>query len=241
MEFYFILTEPQMGENIGAAARVMSNFGFHKLRVVNPRDGWPNPVAEYMSTCGKFILDQAELYQDLDKAVADLDAVYALSGRGALINKGTISITELTSDIAGHTDYKLHKVGLMFGCERTGLSNMQLSLCNKIINIPTDEKNSSMNLAQALAVTCYELSRDGLSVSVVDKLEKRQQIATNGELNFMTNRLVEYLKITNFFQEENKIANMSINISNMFNRHQYSSQEIRTLNGIFRSLFEHKE
>lgn len=226
-EVTIILDKPQMGENIGAAARVMANFGIEKLRIISPRDGWPNDKAKNMASFGDYILENAEIYDNFDKALADMNFVIATMGR---------ELTKFSKEIYSSREInKLNypKLGIVFGCERVGLDNDQLSKCNAIVSINTHSKYQSMNLAQAVAIICYELST---IKDIAEKPSSIQDIAPVQEVSRMIDHLELELRKKNFFQEENKIPKMMRNIRNMFNRNIYSKQEIRTIRGIIRAL-----
>ncbi|WP_164503778.1 RNA methyltransferase [Rickettsiales endosymbiont of Stachyamoeba lipophora] len=235
----FILCEPQMGENIGAAARVMANFGIENLRIINPRDGWPNLKAEEMATCGKYILENATIYNSLAEAINELEYVYALCGKNIFINKPTLYPNEAWANLHTILESNVTKVGFVFGCERIGLTHEQISLCNAILHIPTTKKCESMNLAQAIGVIAYELNKQFANTQK-DKVAINKNIpATSEQVSFMLKQLEGFLDTANFFQEPHKKNKMVINIHNIFTKNLYSEQEIRTLHGIFRSLYEY--
>jgi tRNA/rRNA methyltransferase len=219
----FILVEPQMGENIGACARVMANFGFDDLRIVNPRDGWPNEKALAMSAHASHIIENAQLFNNLADALYDINHAIALTARQRNINK---KIYNLDNNLQ-----LPNNSAFIFGAERTGLSNDDIALCSAILTINTDEKYSSLNLAQSVAIIAHHFSQ----ISNI-KEEKQQNIASQKEKIAMAEHLISELQKTNFFQEENKKPVMIRNITNIFTKVDFSMQEVQTLRGIFKSL-----
>ena len=147
-----ILVAPQMGENIGATARAMKNFGLTNLRIVAPRDGWPNDKASSVAVAAIDILAKAKIYDDLASSIADLEYVYATTSVPRDMNKSYL----LSKELPDHYPTQL-KVGIMFGRENCGLTNQEITIANKIITIDTDHNFSSLNIAQAVIIICYEL------------------------------------------------------------------------------------
>lgn len=219
-----ILVNPQMGENIGAAARVMANFGFSDLRLVAPRDGWPNEKALEMAAHAKHIVEAAKIYPTLAEASADLEFLYASTARERGIDKLVITPREMV---------KRNNIGLLFGAERAGLSNDDLAICDEIISIPVDENCKSINLAQAVGIICYE-------ASLLTKPESEpRELATKQEMQSLFEHLETELDKRGFFQEERKRPGMVNNIRTFLTRAALNPQEGRTLRGIIRSLSEH--
>lgn len=223
-----ILVAPQMGENIGASARVMKNFGLNDLRIINPRDGWPNEKAEKVSVGAFDILHNAKIYQSVKEAVADLEYVYATTAAERDLQKENIFLGSLTSDRASRG-----KAGILFGRENHGLSNEEILYANKIITIDTVQEFSSLNLAQAIAVVCYQLfdqrstSNFGSSEALVKQAEKEH----------FYDLLFDNLENKDFFQNEEKKQHMMAKIRNIFARVEHlSSNELRILIGIIKTL-----
>ncbi len=155
-----ILVNPQMGENIGAAARVMHNFGLTDLRIVNPRDGWPNLAAEAMSAKAIGLIQAAPIYTTTAEAVADMQVVYATSARMRDMAKPVVE-----SPFLGEKLHQYARAGvrtaILFGAERSGLLNEDVVLADALLTIPVNPENPSLNLAQAVAVVAYEWARGG--------------------------------------------------------------------------------
>src|SRR5262249_51708592 len=143
-----ILVRPQMGENIGAAARIMLNFGFTDLRLVAPRDGWPNEQAIKMSS-GATEKINLQVFENFEDAISDLNFLYATTARQRDMNKEVVTPAEISPTA---------KTGIVFGPERTGLENSEISLCDKLVAIPVNPDFASLNLAQSVAVICYQLN-----------------------------------------------------------------------------------
>ena len=211
---------PQMGENIGAAARVMLNFGLTDLRLVAPRDGWPNPKAVEMSA-NAFDQVKTKIFENFEDAVADLDFLYATTARNRDMLKEVVTPEKIS--VQG-------KTGIVFGAERTGLENYEISFCDKLVSIPVSKDFTSLNLAQSVAVIAYEIGKYKLP----EKL--KEDLATKQELTGLFSHLEDELTARNFFLVPEKKAGMMINIRNLFSRAELTGQEVRTLRGIIRSL-----
>ncbi len=225
MSTAIILVAPQMGENIGATARAMSNFGLNDLRLVTPRDGWPNPKANEMSAHGEFIIEKARVFETVNAAIADLNFLIATTANPRYMEKPITSPREVYTLAQG-------KVGIMFGCERSGLTNEQLVMADVITQIPTSDMNPSLNIAQAVGIMCYELfTRDTPTIK-----NNASQPATKAELDFFLTFLESNLEKTDFFKNKKLAPTMKRNIRNIFTRQPLTSQDTRTLMGIIKTL-----
>ncbi len=227
-----ILVGPQMGENIGAAARAMKNFGLTKLRIVNPRDGWSNDKALSMAAHASDVIEQAEIYDNLEAAIADLQQLYATTAVARDMNKDYI----LSKDLAAKHSFDL-KTGIMFGRENCGLTNSEISLANKIITIDTAEF-SSINIAQAVVIICYELFKKQFESSPLTAKVGNEQIeATQEEIGFFLQHLFSELDKKGFFTVIEKKPRMMQNITNIFKRiDKLSKTEVQTLRGVINSF-----
>lgn len=224
-----ILIAPQMGENIGAAARAMKNFGLSELRIVNPRDGWPNKKANSVAVDAVSIIENAKIYADLPSAISDLEYIYATSANPRYLNKEYLSSKNIKQDYQ-----KALKTGFLFGRESSGLTNEELIYANKIITINTSSEFSSMNIAQAVSIVCYELF---LELDLGKNHQNEQNLATKGEVNYFINLLTGELEKRNFFKVNEKKPRMIKNIANIFTRiDKLSKSEIQTLIGIVNNL-----
>ena len=232
-----ILDHPQMGENIGAAARAMMNFGLENLRLVAPRDGWPNEKAEAMSSGALEAIAPVDVFETLPTAISDLQFVLAATARPRDMVKPVF-----TPEAAAKEMRRRHgqgqKIGLLFGAERTGLLNDDIALAHGIITIPTSPQFPALNLAQSVLLLAYEWMKSG--ESVVDSATLRtgeSEIAPHSDLEHFLKRLEDELeKSGQFFRSENLAPTMKRNIRNIFMRGDLTVQEVRTLQGILTAL-----
>ncbi|MEX1146927.1 MAG: RNA methyltransferase [Sphingomonadales bacterium] len=229
-----ILVRPQLGQNIGKAARAMANFGLDDMRVVSPRDGWPNPDAVPAAAGADHILDRARVFASVEDAIADLRVVYATTARPREMVKPVV-----TPRGAGATMVaSLHTgdaAGVLFGAEAAGLSNDETTLAGTIISIPCAPDFRSFNLAQAVLLVAYEwfLAQDGQD-RVTAPVEDTP--AARAELTGFMGQLEGELDQSGFLRPPEKRPQMVRNIRNIFTRLPMTEQEVRTLRGIVRSL-----
>ncbi|MBV9332345.1 MAG: RNA methyltransferase [Alphaproteobacteria bacterium] len=234
-----ILARPQLGENIGAAARAMKNFGLSDLRLVSPRDGWPNDKAAAMATGALDIVKRARVFSDLRAALCDLHRVYATTGRA----RGTAKPV-LTPSAAGEklreASARGETCGIIFGNERSGLDNDEVSLADSVIAIPTAEF-SSLNLAQAVLLIGYESFRAGNPIRPV-RLDHgtRARKATRAEMFEFFDHLESELLCAGFLYPPDMKPPMIRNLRAMFNRAELTDQEVRTLRGVIAALVKNK-
>jgi tRNA/rRNA methyltransferase len=230
-----ILVAPQMGENIGACARAMKNFGLQDLRIISPRDGWPNKKAQGMSVGAIDIINSAKIFPSLSEATEDLSFLYATTGTPRDMNKNYI----LSRDLSQNISIK-ERIGIMFGRENNGLTNEEIAYANKILVIDTDKNFTSLNIAQAVSIICYELF--GALNQIRDELNNKSQLASKGELNYFYEHLFNKLEEKNFFRVPEKKEHMSQKIRNLFSRIDNLSQtELQTLHGIVKVLAEREK
>jgi len=227
-----ILVKPQMGENIGAAARVMLNFGLSELRIVAPRDGWPNEKARDMSSGAVELVDNARIFATTAEAVSDINHLIAATARHRDMAKPILTPDKMAASIRG----KKGKSAIMFGPERAGLSNEDVVLAETIVTVPVNPKFHSLNLAQSVAILCYEW----FSAGKPKTKEKEQIPAKKKELIGMFEHLEGELEKINFFKVPGKRKRMSENLRNMFQRASMTEQEVRTMRGVIRALSEGK-
>lgn len=230
-----ILVRPQLGENIGKVARAMANFGLSDLRLVAPRDGWPNPAAEAPASGANWILDTARVYQTTADAVADLTALYATTARNRYLIKPLLAPRGAAADMRAKIA-RGRKAGILFGAEATGLTNDELILADKIINIPTDPGFSSLNIAQAVLLMAYEwhLADADEPAEVLPMGGNRP--ATREELEGFFQHLEHELELSGFLRPEEKAPGMKRHIRNIFLRLDLLDLDVRTLRGIVKSL-----
>ena len=232
-----ILVGPQMGENIGMVARAMWNCGLTDLRLVAPRDGWPNPAAVDTSAGAVDVIDNARLFDNTESAIADLHTVYATTGRPRGMTHHVVTAKQSAHEM--HTAIAQGKnVGVLFGAERTGLENHHVSLATHIIEIPLNDVYKSLNLAQAVLVVAYEWFQYG------DKTAERifatgdTEPATMAEVDFFVDKLMAELQGRDFFRAPELEPIVHRNIRNMFNRSTLTKQEVKTLHGIIKTLIK---
>lgn len=230
-----ILVNPQMGENIGATARAMMNFGFTDLRLVNPRDGWPNERATATASGALDIMPAPTIYESFEDSIHDLHFTLATTSRDRDMVKPIYSPARASEIILTRTN-RHQKSGFVFGCERTGITNDDLSLCQGIINIPANDEFASLNLAQAVLLIAYEWSTTSQPKPQTEGLIENHNPAPQSELHGFLERLQTDLEDRNFFRAEGLKATMIKNIQNIFTRADISEQELRTLHGILSAL-----
>lgn len=226
-----ILTNPQMGENIGAAARAMLNFGLKDLRIVNPRDGWPNERADATAS-GAFDMMQVSVFDNLSDAIADLHFCFATTARDRDMVKPVFTPENALIEIA-QRQAQGQNVGLVFGAERTGLLNEEISQCQSILTFPVNPESPSLNLAQAVLLMAYELGKDTDTQTLC---ENEILPAPQKEITAFLARLQADLEARKFFRSEHLKPTMVKNISNIFTRADITEQELRTLHGILSAL-----
>jgi len=230
---HFILVRPQIGENIGSVARAIKNFNIKYLRIVNPRCDWPNHKALATSVGAKDILKSTKIYNSIDKAIGDLDIIFASTSRVRKINKKIISILDLKKKVK-----RKRKIGILFGPEASGLSNDELSYADYLVKIPTNKKFSSLNLSHSAIIFCYEFFQFFTNKKIVYKSSYKSSIAKKSEVNKFLNFIINRLDKKGFLQPNHKRKSMIRNINNIFHRLNLSEQEIRILLGIFSTLNE---
>ena len=231
-----ILVEPQLGENIGAVARAMLNCGLTELRLVRPREGWPNPRTVATAAGADQVLDGASVFPNLDYAVADLQRVYATTARNRGMTQHILSPRAAAAEMRGHWNAGL-KVGLLFGPERTGLINDQLPLADALIAVPLNPAFASLNLAQAVLLIAYEWFQSGPEIPPERVLHTGQsRIATKADLINLFEHLEQELDACHFFSTPDKRPGMVRNIRNAFERMAMTEQEVRTFHGIVAGL-----
>ena len=231
----FILVRPQMGENIGAAARAMLNFGLDRMRIVDPRDGWPNPRAVAMASGAGRVLDHAGLFPDVGASVADCDFVFATTARGRELVKEVVTperAMAMTRAMAGQGK----KVGILFGPERAGLENDDITHANAIITVPVNPEFYSLNLGQAVLLLSYEWGRQGSEVppSVMELAGK--DMAVRGEVQALADHYEERLAAAGFFHPPEKAPAMKLNLRNMWGRLALTRAEVQTFHGMLRQI-----
>ncbi|MBU0645193.1 MAG: RNA methyltransferase [Alphaproteobacteria bacterium] len=236
----FVLVRPQMGENIGAAARAMWNFGLDRMRIVAPRDGWPNPNAVAMASGAGRLLDEAELFGTVREALADCDYVFATTARMRGITKPVMT-PERAMEHARAITASGGKVGVMFGPERAGLENEDVVEANAIITVPVNPDFPSINLAQAVLLNAYEWGRQTTDVApeVVDLA--KTVWAGHLEVEKLGDHYEEILETSGFFFPEDKAHSMKLNLRNLWSRMPMTRADVQMLHGVMRQMKRWKE
>ncbi len=230
-----ILVEPQLGENIGAVARAMLNCGLRELRLVRPRDGWPNPAAEAMASGAIEVLTSAEVFKQTKDAVWDLNRLFATTARQRDLAKKVVTPNE-AAKLFFDTEFEGNNIGFLFGPERSGLINDDIALADYVINVPLNPEFSSLNLAQAVLLVGYEW----FQASVMQKKGSRKwgnsELSTIGEREYFYTRLEQHLNEAGFLYPEELAPTICRNLRAMFSKATLTNQEIRTLHGIVTAL-----
>jgi tRNA/rRNA methyltransferase len=232
----FILVNPQLGENIGSCARALKNFGFSKLSLVKPRDGWPNTKARMTSVGAYDLIKKAKVYKNTLDSVKEYNLIFSTTARKRDINKKHISISSFIELIKKK---KKSKIGIMFGPEASGLSNEDLSYSNYIIQIPTSKKFNSINLSHSLTIICYEIFKL-LNTKRFKKDMKFLKISSKKHTANLLQHLENLLEKIGFFKPQEKKEAMLLNINNLFYRLELSDKEIRILGSIISTLSKRK-
>ena len=230
-----ILVRPQLADNIGACARAMANGGLFHMRLVAPRDGWPQEKAWRTASGADNLLDAATVHPTVADAVADLHHVFATCPRPRHIVKPVMTARGAAAELREICARDL-RVGLLFGPERAGLDNDDMAQADALIRYPLDPAFMSLNLAQAVLVMAYEWWTATESTTPRTLMTNETVVATKGELdNFMTH-LVAELDASGFLRNVPKRPGMVRNIQHLFQRGEVTTQELRTLHGIVTEL-----
>jgi tRNA/rRNA methyltransferase len=226
-----ILVEPQLGENIGTAARAMLNCGLDDLRLVAPRDGWPSERAVAAASGADIVLDKARLYPDVPAAIADLVHVYAATARDRYMVKRELTPRRAAEEMHGFVAGR-EACGILFGPERTGLVNDQIALADTVLTVPLNPAYSSLNLAQAVLIVGYEwyTARSEPRPEILHTSHSRR--ANKEELLRFFGHFEEALVVSGFLRHPDKRPSLFRNLRNLFQRAQCTEQELRTLHGV---------
>ncbi len=241
-----ILARPQMGENIGACARAMKNCGLWDLRLIAPRDGWPNPAALPMATVGADIISTARVYPDLPSALSDISFMVATSARPRDMEKPvmgpTAGIAALIEAQKACVKAQRH-VALLFGSERSGLDNDELALADIVAQAPLQKGASSLNLAQAVFLMGWEWRKAVLQDNFPDDAGRIEGLSVSADLaarDYFMGRLESVLDKRGFFSNQDMAPTVKRNLRNLIARASPTDQELKTLHGIL-TLFERKK
>ncbi|THD82389.1 RNA methyltransferase [Aliigemmobacter aestuarii] len=232
---FFILVRPQMGENIGAAARAMLNFGLTGMRVVDPRDGWPNPRAVAMASGAGRILDLAGQFPDVPRSIADCDYVFATTARGRELTKPVVT-PERAMEQARAMAAEGKRVAFLFGPERAGLENEDLVHANAIVTVPVNPDFPSLNLGQCALLLAYEWRRQTADVAPEVMVMARTEFATRLEVEKLADHYEARLGDAGFFHPAEKAPGMKLALRNMWARLNLTRAEVQTFHGMLRQI-----
>src|SRR5688500_7297277 len=232
-----ILVEPQLGENIGAVARAMGNFGLKRLRLVKPRQGWPNPKATMMAAGADAVLESAQLFDTVEAAIADCTMVLAATARAHDQAKAVVGADEAARLMAEDVG-RGEQVAILFGRERNGLENEEVALADRIITLPVNPAFASLNLAQAVVIVGYEYFKYVTAGALPFDTPKKSPQAGKHQLAAFFATLERELEKVEFFRPPEKRATMTVNLRNIFNRMTPSQQDVQTLHGVVTALVE---
>lgn len=231
-----ILVHPQMGENIGAAARAMVNFGLTDLRLIKPRDGWPNPRANDTSSGALDHMPEPRVFNSFEEAVSDINKLYATTARARDMVKPVFTPDTAIEDGVAQLSHDDAKIGFVFGPERTGLENEELSRCNAIINVPTNPDFSSLNLGQCVLLISYAISLHLIDAETHTLPMGDSAPVSQDKMDEFLKRFENALEVADFFKSENLKPTMIRNLRNIFMRGDLSDQEVKTLHGVLTAL-----
>ena len=231
-----ILAYPQLGENIGMVARAMANFGLAELRLVNPRDGWPSEKARSAASRADHVIDAAKLYSSVEQAIADLNFVYATTARDRdgykPVRSPIVAARTLRQRFQGG-----EKTGILFGRERTGLTNEEVALADEIVTFPVNPAFASLNLAQAVLLMSYEWLKTGMESEDQTSFQAiEQRPATKEHLQGLFEHVEEALDARNYFRSVDKKPKLVENLRAVLTRPSFTESEIQVLRGVISSL-----
>ena len=225
-----VLVRPQLGENIGKAARAMLNFGLSEMRLVAPRDGWPNPQAGPAASGADIVLERARVFDSVADAVADCPHVYATTVRKRGITKPVVTPEEAARAIHGRTG----RSAILFGPERSGLETDDVAVARTIVTVPINPGFGSLNLAQAVILVAYEWSKHVTLAQPTDT--DLPEPAPQDELDGMIGQLETMLDGAGFFFPPDRVPTTKRTLRTLLTKPAWSSQEVRTLRGVLSAL-----
>jgi tRNA/rRNA methyltransferase len=229
-----ILNAPQLGENIGAAARVMANFGLLELRLVNPREGWPQERAWSAASGADWALNAARIFDRVEDAVADLNLVYATTARPRELQLPVLTPRVAMRNLAAAVGGGL-RAGLLFGGERAGLETADIALCQAVVTLPVDDRFKSLNLAQAVAINAYEW-RMTQADEAPQPFRNGPPPADGAAMQGLYEHFERELEEAGFFHPPEKRPSMVQNLRSALGRASFTDQEVRTFRGVVTAL-----
>ncbi len=225
-----VLVRPQLAQNIGKAARAMLNFGLAEMRLVSPRDGWPNPLAGPAASGADIVLEQARLFDSVADAVSDCAHVYATTVRKRGVTKPVVTPEAAAREMRGAPE----RSAILFGPERSGLETDDVALARKILTVPINPEFGSLNLAQAVILVAYEWSK-GEALASPPETDLAPP-APQEELEGMIGQLDRMLEEANFFHPPDRTPATKRTLRTLLTKPGWSSQEVRTLRGVLSAL-----
>jgi len=225
-----VLVRPQLGQNIGKAARAMLNFGLIEMRLVAPRDGWPNPDAGPTASGADVVLEQAAVFETVEEAIADCSLVFASTVRRRDLVMPVLGPEAMSDRIAASAE----RSAILFGAERSGLETEEVALANAIVTVPINPEFASLNLAQAVILLAYEWSkRSNLAQPTAKEPEPP---AAHGEVEGLIGQLNEELEAKGYFHPPSRTQATKNTLRTIFTKTGWSSREVKAVRGIIRAL-----
>jgi tRNA/rRNA methyltransferase len=234
-----VMVRPQLGENIGMAARAMLNCGLSALRLVSPRDGWPNDRARRAASGADIVLDRAAVFETVGEAVADLEHVVATTARNRELVQRIVTARRAAADMRGWIAQG-RKVGILFGPERTGLENEDMVHADAALTIPLNPQFSSLNVAQAVLLVAYEWMAAGDATPAERMADHAARPATKEELENLFAHLERALDESGFLRHKAMRPSMVLNLRALLQRAAMTEQEARTFHGVIKFLSKHQ-
>jgi tRNA/rRNA methyltransferase len=232
MDPVIVLVRPQLGQNIGKAARAMLNFGLTEMRLVTPRDGWPNPDAGPSASGADVVLEQAKLFATVAEAIADCRHVFASTVRRRDLVMPVLGPEQMAEQIRASAG----RSAILFGAERSGLETEEVALANAIVTVPINPEFGSLNLAQAVILLAYEWSRRaGLAQPPARELESP---APHAEVEGLIGQLDAELEQKGYFHPPSRTQSTRNTIRTIFTKTGWSSREVKAVRGIIRALVD---
>ena len=231
-----ILVEPQLGENIGMVARAMANFGLSELRLINPRDGWPSEKARAAASRADHVIDGTKVFETLAKAIADLQFVFATTARERDGFKPVRGPVEAGRALRGRVRAG-QRTGILFGRERFGLSNEEITLADEIVTFPVNPEFASLNIAQAVLLMSYEWMKSGLEKETDTAFAGPESVpAEKEQLQGLFDHLEAALDTRGYFRPAAKKPKMIDNLRAVLTRAGFAEAEVKVLRGVVASL-----
>lgn len=225
-----VLVRPQLGQNIGKAARAMLNFGLTELRLVAPRDGWPNPDAGPSASGADVVLERARLFKTTHDALADCSTVFASTVRRRELAMPVIDPRQMAAQIAASPE----RTAILFGPERSGLATEDVALAQAIVTVPINPDFGSLNLAQAVILLAYEWSKH--SALAQPPAKQCEPLAPHGEIDGLIGQLDAALVAKGYFHPPSRTRTTRNTIRTIFTKTGWSSREVKAIRGIIRAL-----